>query len=193
MSALTLSHYPRSACVYCSSPAPSSPPWACLQNPQSASSPLEPPPAPVSLPLGRLSQSRHLPFRTAPETQPSGARLSFSFFRQDQVENRNYAEVHAAGACSRPIFGVPTGLRTAPRSHHASPGVCLRKPPAQPGLQPHRGTTGFGEMGFRLCYFAVMGEEVRRERELGQVHGRKTRPQSPDVLGSSGSRGEQTR
>lgn len=69
---------PRVSCaIY--SPSAASPPWACLQNPQSASPPLEPPTARVSLPLRGLSLRRHHLFRTAPEIQPSGARFSFSF------------------------------------------------------------------------------------------------------------------
>lgn len=151
-SALTLSHYPRSSVRLPFSSGSLLPALGVSSKPAAGLS------APRTAPGSGLTSSPETVPEPAPPLSDSSGNSAFwrtilvQLLPPSKIKLRieNYAEVHAAGACSRPIFGVPRGLRAAPRSHHAAPGVRLRKPRAQPGPQPHRGTTGFGETAVRL-------------------------------------------
>lgn len=136
-SALPLSHYPS---------------WECLQNPLSASPPLEPPPAPVSLPLGRLAQNWHLPFQTAPETQPSGARFSFSFSRPPRSKLRIETELGFMQQEPAPAGSLGSQQDSAlPRAPTMPPPGSSKSHQPSPDHSPTEVLRGLGRWGlFRL-------------------------------------------
>lgn len=168
---------PGQLCVY-SSPSSFSPARASA----SASPPTRSAPSSCLTSSRRLVLSGHHPSRTAPKTQPSNAQSRSTSTPRPTDQNRK--SKLRWGSCSRSLY--PPDPWSPSRTPH-----CPTRPPCLPRSRSPKTTSPapntvsprydwiWGD-GFRLCRFAVVKREVRRERELGQIRRGKTR--HPRVL-----------